>query len=378
MTLINGGRWLLVVSSSGSVSYYDLEIREPVKRLLIPADRLHAWGDYSRSGVSAKIAVDMDNESALLSFNLALYTRKTYTYKTRIDLIQVWHVTLKPDNQNGGSRLVATFLCSFPYDYYRTLGSLSLLGNLVAFGTGPEYYEPCAPSAYVAIVDWTTILNPSRKRHATSSSYLRKIIRTCPAAVQLLPGDMILISSGYEMRFYDTSSIEVTNHIPPASWPRHWPTWRLNGFSTDPRNPDYLRMYSCGNTNESRLVIVSMEGVYGISIPHQSESVPKCVALKEIHDRFCGSTSGVGYNNAVLLGDLPLLRMLYFSWPESSSDSESPGVFSNASVTKVEGKWWQMGYSAFDEISGRVVLEPSRGEKLVVYDFAKFQNVAWL
>jgi len=74
LTLINGGRWLLVVSCFGSVSYYDLDTQKPVKKLLIPAARLECR-DYYFPCI-AKIAVDMDNESALLSFNLALYTRK--------------------------------------------------------------------------------------------------------------------------------------------------------------------------------------------------------------------------------------------------------------------------------------------------------------
>ena len=72
LTLINGGRWLLVVSRFGSVSYYDLDTQEPVKRLLIPAARLESRDDYFPC--TAKIAVDMDNESAFLSFNLALDT----------------------------------------------------------------------------------------------------------------------------------------------------------------------------------------------------------------------------------------------------------------------------------------------------------------
>ena len=74
LTLINGGRWLLVVSRFGSVSYYDLDTQEPVKRLLIPAARLENRDHYHPC--TAKIAVDMDNESAVLSFNLALYTCK--------------------------------------------------------------------------------------------------------------------------------------------------------------------------------------------------------------------------------------------------------------------------------------------------------------
>ena len=71
LTFINGGRWLLVVSHIGSVSYYDLEAQKPVKRLFI---RSESSDDYFPC--TAKIAVDMDNESGVLSFNLALYTCK--------------------------------------------------------------------------------------------------------------------------------------------------------------------------------------------------------------------------------------------------------------------------------------------------------------
>ena len=35
LILIDGGRWLLTASGTGSVSYYDLDARQPVKTLLI-------------------------------------------------------------------------------------------------------------------------------------------------------------------------------------------------------------------------------------------------------------------------------------------------------------------------------------------------------
>jgi hypothetical protein len=152
LTLINGGRWLLVVSSAGSVSYYDLEAQKPVKRLLIPAARLESWDDYFPC--TAKIAVDMDNESEVLSFNLALYTCKggnsclLYNFQSqcdisfivhrlvheiRIHLIQVWRVALEPDDQNHRSGLSAMFLSSFPREDYGDVCCLSLLGTSVAF-----------------------------------------------------------------------------------------------------------------------------------------------------------------------------------------------------------------------------------------------------
>lgn len=67
--LINGGRWLL--TASNSVSYYDLDSRKPVERLLIPQN---IDGDGSFHVV--KMALDIDDESAPLIFNLALCLEK--------------------------------------------------------------------------------------------------------------------------------------------------------------------------------------------------------------------------------------------------------------------------------------------------------------
>ena len=68
LILIDGGRWLLTASGSGSVSYYNLGTRKPVQRLLIPKIRKKDGSSYD-----VNMVVDVDDESALLSFNLALY-----------------------------------------------------------------------------------------------------------------------------------------------------------------------------------------------------------------------------------------------------------------------------------------------------------------
>jgi hypothetical protein len=70
LILIKGGRWLLTASDLGSVSYYDLETREPMERPLIPGKRER---DSDGSFHVVKMDVDIDDESAVLSFNLALY-----------------------------------------------------------------------------------------------------------------------------------------------------------------------------------------------------------------------------------------------------------------------------------------------------------------
>jgi len=70
LILIKGGRWLLTASDLGSVSYYDLETREPVERPLIPKKR-----ERDSDGPFRVVTMDVDinDKSAVLSFNLALY-----------------------------------------------------------------------------------------------------------------------------------------------------------------------------------------------------------------------------------------------------------------------------------------------------------------
>ena len=70
--LIDGGRWLLIASGTGSVSYYDLDVRQPVKMLLIP-DQMGYLPDFKHV---ARMALDICNESTLLSFNLVLYSSR--------------------------------------------------------------------------------------------------------------------------------------------------------------------------------------------------------------------------------------------------------------------------------------------------------------
>ena len=73
LILVNGGRWLLTASGTGSVSYYDLDARQPVKTLLI-----HDQIEYSSDlRYDARMALDICSESALLSFNLVLYSSRS-------------------------------------------------------------------------------------------------------------------------------------------------------------------------------------------------------------------------------------------------------------------------------------------------------------
>jgi len=67
--LVEGGRWLLVVTDTGSISYFDLEDVQVEERVLIP--------DQTSDGEKAKISmdVDIDRKESILTFNLGLHIK---------------------------------------------------------------------------------------------------------------------------------------------------------------------------------------------------------------------------------------------------------------------------------------------------------------
>lgn len=69
ITLINGGRWLLITYTTGSVAYYDLDGRDSSEgRLLIPEQLGFSLGFMH----DIFLDVDIDDKSPLLTFNLAM------------------------------------------------------------------------------------------------------------------------------------------------------------------------------------------------------------------------------------------------------------------------------------------------------------------
>jgi hypothetical protein len=146
--------------------------------------------------------------------------------------------------------------------------------------------------------------------------------------VQLLSGDKIFVATGTGIHLYDTSSIEATVNIPPAStWPHPRPTWLLEGeFFISPKAQGLSQMYHCGNTNEFRLIFCTTVAVYGIIIPCQSSQVEsdfklQVVKLKDVIIIFHWDRTYFGYNSTVMIGEGPAFTMLYYSWPEGSFES---------------------------------------------------------
>ena len=66
--LVQGGRWLLVVADTGSISYFDLEDARMEERVLVP--------DQTSIG-QISMDVDIDPDEPILTFNIGLDIRAT-------------------------------------------------------------------------------------------------------------------------------------------------------------------------------------------------------------------------------------------------------------------------------------------------------------
>jgi hypothetical protein len=66
MHLVRGGRWLLVVSAPGEITVYDLEVPEITGSILVEPQ-----SDIDGQLVR-QLAVDIDNKSLVLTFDLAI------------------------------------------------------------------------------------------------------------------------------------------------------------------------------------------------------------------------------------------------------------------------------------------------------------------
>jgi hypothetical protein len=140
MHLVQGGRWLLAISDTGSVSYFDLDTFDPITQSVLTPDQFP-----NLTGIWTHMAIDVDRDSAFLAFNLALSfcisDRNTLTHPTQHS-IQIWKVMLLRDDRQRGIGLAAERLASFPQEpLISRVYSLSLRGPHLALAVFCEELE---------------------------------------------------------------------------------------------------------------------------------------------------------------------------------------------------------------------------------------------
>ena len=146
--MLEGGRWLLTMFTTGAVTYYDLDAPVITENILIPDQ----FDPKNRS--TFRMAVAIDQESLFLAFNLALSfcSAQAPTANPKEHCIQIWKVVLVLNGQQRGVGLRSVLLASFPQEpLIEKIYILSLLGSHVAFTAEcSECYQP----EQTFIVNW--------------------------------------------------------------------------------------------------------------------------------------------------------------------------------------------------------------------------------
>lgn len=177
MHLVEGGRWLLVVSGTGSVTYLDLDSPTITETTLI-SDQIDDPTPTDWMYTEMRVAIDMDKASPLLAFNIALaFCSSEENRGPKEPKIQIWHVDLLLDEQQLGVGLTCKHIATFPLEsdiYF--LCALSLLGPHVAFSVRCVGYKQLERTF---VVDW--------ERANGSLNYSRRLIHPLKSPVRSIP-----------------------------------------------------------------------------------------------------------------------------------------------------------------------------------------------
>jgi len=175
--LVEGGRWLLVGTNSGSVFCYDLNASaiEPVILIPTPFDEETAWDDVEETEI--RLSVDMDLDVDYLKFNLGVITRRipesdpdSSRPPRYFRWIQVWQVDSIVDKNGEVKALRAERLACFPEQHRNRCDSFRLRGRQVAYALHTNYeFSDRRDGPCIIIVNWTVF-------NSVSLVYPRKVI----------------------------------------------------------------------------------------------------------------------------------------------------------------------------------------------------------
>ncbi|KIM34772.1 hypothetical protein M413DRAFT_404508 [Hebeloma cylindrosporum] len=160
MYMVEGGRWFLVASDMGSISYFDLEASDPTENILTPEQF------QTKSATQVTMAIDFDSESTFLAFNLVVsycsMSRELEEHK-----IQFWRVSLTLDDQQRGVGLSAKRLAAFPQELsINRIRSISLRGPHLALSVYCSHY---VENLRTFIIDW-------KRADGDSTDYPRRLL----------------------------------------------------------------------------------------------------------------------------------------------------------------------------------------------------------
>ncbi len=125
--LIRGGRWLLVTTKIGQVTYYDLDA-ETIEGVPLIPQQLHK----PSSLVQVMMDIDIDSSSPTLSFRIALSIFDRFEPSEKAT-IQIWAVTLLLNGSHAVGLSAARLALLHHRPMIVSVMAFSLLGPAVAF-----------------------------------------------------------------------------------------------------------------------------------------------------------------------------------------------------------------------------------------------------
>ncbi|KIM43476.1 hypothetical protein M413DRAFT_25840 [Hebeloma cylindrosporum] len=379
--LIEGGRWLLLVSNVGSVTYLDLDSDTINETVLIPGQIDDPTPMLWRN-ITMWMDVDIDRASPFLAFNIAFSfcsledTRGPMEHK-----IQVWHVDLVLDERQLGVGLTAQRVATFPLEMdIRILRDLSLLGPHVAFAVRcRRYVEP----EKTFVVDWN--------RANGRSNYPRRLIHPAygPEAIYLLPNAKLFVLLPYGVYLFDFSTVEETTSLPSMYDPEDTVA-RLWGaeFKLYPKRLSTSSPYFYTGTTV-RFVVRGLTGIYGVTIDYHSSNPfsssgaepGRVVKLMDFPSSVSEMSRDAhiffGSSSALILDGKMATYLVRYSWPDNRFDDSN-----DDDVVIPASSWLRMERTldccrlgvAVDVESGRVVVSGTSpdepGHHHIVLDYS--------
>ncbi|KAF9447783.1 hypothetical protein P691DRAFT_775891 [Macrolepiota fuliginosa MF-IS2] len=264
VTIVPGGRWILVGYALGYICYYDLNSAEPTPMVLVSPEHDEQQGVKGAQQHVELLGVCVDPESPTLEFKIAFGGQD----KTSLNIIQrlhIWHVRLTVDHHGF---LTASKLVSIPY----SPGSRALLhftGDLVVcVNTG--FYS------YAEVRWW-------KDCSETTSLRARFRVRKGPVCVRGIGSDRLLCvyDKGDGIHIYDIPAPEKVNFQQIISRVLSSPV-RLSAWSY-PVEVGYMgfsELYFDGSRYQQ--VISTVQGVLGLVIPVSKEELPTVVKLSDL------------------------------------------------------------------------------------------------
>jgi len=385
MYLVEGGRWLLFASNTGCITYFDLDASILTESVLIP-DQFDACAK-----IHVTMAIDRDNDSALLAFNLAVSfcLIDTPPPDPKAQGVQIWRVELALDDQQRGIGLTVKHLASFPLEPSVTNFSCQSIGGPhVALSIGYEDYQQ------TSIIDWKQAdgdqMNyPRRLLHLPSGEIpvclvflttVMIILIKFQEAIHILPGNKLFAVTREGVMIFDYSSIlEKTSLLPVGSTdPTITPLWRASNTGTNPglQPSSISKPFFCSRS--IRFSFRERSAVHGVIIDYPYNECPmeplgRVVKFAEKLDIYTKPHECYGYNKAAILSNRLGAYSFNYTWPDEQNDDTTLSV-----SLHTEDTFRVCDFGPFlDEQSGRVVVPANvtikrhrTHDRIDIWDFA--------